>query len=131
MQVAVVPVGVVERSVDEVVDVGPVRDGLVAAPGSVPLGALDRRAGRGVAPVDLDRVLVHLSLVSALAVKVPVVEVVGVVPVPDGRVATPGSVPVLVSHVVTVIRGTGHADSSRVRIVSPRGNGVNGERRRA
>ena len=52
-----VAVKVVERPVDEVVDVIAVRDGRVAAPGVVLRRAFHGSAGGGVAPIDLEDVL--------------------------------------------------------------------------
>jgi hypothetical protein len=59
VQVAVVAVEVVQRAVDEVVDVVAVRHGRVAAAGPVPGGALDGGAPGGTALVDLEDVLLH------------------------------------------------------------------------
>lgn len=59
MQVAVVAVKVVERAVDEVVDVVSVRDGRVAAAGPVLRGALDGSAAVRVALVHGEDVLLH------------------------------------------------------------------------
>lgn len=59
MQVAVVAVKVVERAVDEVVDVVSVRDGRVAAAGPVLGGALDGSAAVRVALVHREDVLLH------------------------------------------------------------------------
>jgi hypothetical protein len=113
VQVAVVPVRVVQRAVDVVVDVFPVGDGGVPASGTVPLGALDGRAGIGMPAIHLDRVLVHVPLVPA--VKVPVVKVVGVVAVADGRVPAPGPVGVLV---FSGVRRTDHSSLASAPIVS-------------
>lgn len=114
VQVAVVPVRVVEDPTDEVVDVVAVRDRLVGAPGAMALCAVDRSAGVGTAPVDLDPVLVDVARVPA--VKMPVVKVVRVVPVPHRGVAASRTVLVVVASVC----GTGHRRFLAGRIASPK-----------
>lgn len=102
MVVAVIPVRVVQVSVDEVVDVVPVRNRRVPTSGPVDVvgvvaGALVLRAALGVGRVDVDRVLVVVVLMRA--VKVPVMEVTDVVPVLDGDVTAVGAVRVVVAFV--------------------------------
>ena len=98
-----VAVRVVKRPRDLVVDVPAVRNGGVAAGGAVVLAALDRGADARPDPVDLEAVLVGVGLVRC--VEVTVVQVVGVVAVPDRPVAATGSVNVVVAVVFTA----GHA----------------------
>lgn len=81
MQVAVVAVRVVERAVDLVVDVVPVGDGGVPGGLVVPYRAVERGARRRQLPVHVEGVLVGVGAV--LRVKVPVVEIIGVVAMPD------------------------------------------------
>ncbi len=108
-------VRVVQRAVHVVVHVVAVRDRLVArarvAPGA---GALDGRAGSGPPAVHLEAVLVGVALVRR--VQVPVVEVVGVVPVPHGLVAAALPVAVRMRSVVL---------AAHRRIVSRSGGAVN------
>jgi hypothetical protein len=85
VQVAVVTMRVVQCSLDRVVDVVPVRNGVVPALASVVALALDRSAAPGSTPIDLEAVLVGMGFVRR--VKVPVVEVVGVVSVTHRPVA--------------------------------------------
>ncbi len=115
MQVAVAGVRVVERAVHVVVHVVPVRDRRVSGV-RVPFRAraLDGRAGARPPPVDVEAVLVRVILVRG--VQVPVVEVVRVIPVPDGLVAAALAVPV---GVLSVLR------AAHARIVSLSGGAVN------
>lgn len=107
MVVAVVPVGVMEVPVDEVVDVVAVGHGLVSAAGAVdvtvlvPGAAVCGGAGGRVALAHLDHVLVHVVAVGV--VEVAVVEVVHVVAVLDGDVATLGAVDVVVVLVLVAV----------------------------
>lgn len=111
MVVAVVLVGVMEVSGDEVVGVIAMRDGLVAAAlamsvvGSVPVGLCGVAAG--VLVVDLDRVLV--DVIGMGVVEVPVVEVVDVVAVVNGIVPAAGAVDV---GMLAMNRVMGHATDS-------------------
>lgn len=75
MVVAMIPMGVMEMSIDEVVDVIPMRDGLVPAVGSVHvLGrmciAVVGLAARRVRGADLERVLFHGRAVGVMQVSV-------------------------------------------------------------
>ena len=105
--VAVVPVGVMEVTVDEVVDVVAVGHGLVAAAGAVDVAVLVTGAavcggaGGRVAFAHLDHVLVHV--VAMGVVEVAVVEVVHVVTVLDGDVAAVGAVDVVVVLVLVAV----------------------------
>lgn len=107
MVVAVVPVGVMEVPVDEVVDVVAVGHGLVSTAGAVdvtvlvPGAAVCGGAGGRVALAHLDHVLVHVVAVGV--VEVAVVEVVHVVAVLDGDVATLGAVDVVVVLVLVAV----------------------------
>jgi hypothetical protein len=99
VQVAVRPVRMVERAVHLVVVVIAVWDEDVARlcvrAGA---GAFHRRAGAGAAAVDLEPVLVGVPFVRRM--EVAVVQVVGVVAVPDGLVAAPVAVSVRVVSVL-------------------------------
>jgi hypothetical protein len=93
------PVRVVERAVHVVVHVVAVGDRRVpGARVSFGAGALDRRAGSGPPPADVEAVLVGVPLVRG--VEVPVVQVVRVVAVLHGLVAAAFAVPVLVLAVL-------------------------------
>lgn len=117
MQVAVVTMRVVEGFADEVVHVVPVGNGLVAGAGRVLADTFDGGAGDRAAAVHLQPVLVGMPLVGR--VKVAVVKVVGMIPVPDLPVSAPRTVLV----VVTPMLATGHGFAPP--IVSPEGLGVN------
>ena len=98
--VAVATVSVMEVAVHQVVHVIAVRHGFVPAIGTVnvggvvPLASVVRSAVRGVGPVDLETVLVHVVLVGM--VQVAAVEVIDVVPVLDRDVTAVGAVGVIV-----------------------------------
>ena len=91
MIVAMVPVGMMQVTVDQIVDVIAVRDGLVATSGTVHVARLMsrapmlRRAAVGIARRNLDHVLVDVIAVRVM--QMPVVEVVRVIAVPNGGVA--------------------------------------------
>ena len=97
MQVAVAAVRMVQRTVHVVVDVVAVRD-RGRAPRRVLALALDGRAGAGAAAIDVEPVLVGVPLVRR--VEVAVVQVVGVVAVPDGLVAASVAVSMSVASVL-------------------------------
>jgi hypothetical protein len=94
--VAVSAVGVMEMSIDEVVDVVAVRDGFVAAAGAVDVGGIVGSAGvlRGaLGRVDRGQsnaVLVDVTIVEV--VQMTIVQIVDVVVVADGRMAAAGLV---------------------------------------
>ena len=101
----------VQVTVDEVVDVIPVRDRLVSAVRTVDVvvavgAAVVGRATRGMRGVDLERVLFHAGI--ARVVEVTVVDVVDVIPVLDRGVTAAGAV-----NVVVVVVRVGHGSSSR------------------
>ncbi len=106
MVVAVIPVRVMEVTVDEVVDVIPVRDRFVAAAGPVDVvvrvgvAVVGRTAGR-VRGVDLERVLFDRAARGVM--QVTVVNVVDVIPVLDGGVAAARAV-----NVIMVVVRMGH-----------------------
>jgi len=102
VQVAVIAVGVVKGASHGEVRVVAVRDRLVPAAGRVPVIALHRGAGAGAAPVHVEAVLVGVPLVGG--VKVPVVQIVRMVAMPDLPVPAAGAVPVL----VLVVLAAGH-----------------------
>lgn len=104
--VAVIPVRVVEVTVDEVVDVISVGDRLVAATGPVDVVArvcvaVVRRAAGRVRGVDLEGVLFNGAARGVM--QVTVVHVVDVIPVLDGGVAAAGAV-----NVIMVVVCMGH-----------------------
>jgi hypothetical protein len=107
--VAVAPVGVMEVTVDEVVDVVAVGDRGVAAALAVDVvGAVARAvvvggAGRGVLCVGLDAALVDVALVAV--VEVAAVDVVDVADVADRHVAAARPVDVVVVEVGVVGHG--------------------------
>jgi hypothetical protein len=109
--VTVVLVRMMKPSGDEVIGVVAVRNRLVAAAvavrvvGAVPVGGCDVAAG--VLGVDLDDVLV--DMVAVRVMKVPVVEVVDVIAMLDGGVATAGAVDV---RMLAMNRVIGHAPDS-------------------
>jgi hypothetical protein len=117
--VAVIAVRVVEVTVDEVVDVIPVRDGLVTAAGAVHVvgrvrAAGVRRTARRVRGVDLERVLFHAGV--ARVVQVTVVHVVDVIPVLHRGVTAAGAVNVVVI-VVRVAHGAAPSGSDSFGLV--------------
>lgn len=99
--------GVVQVSADEIVHVITVGDGFVPAAGTVRVSGLvastgvARGADRGIGGVDVDHVLVHVVFVGV--VQMPLVQIVHVVAVLDGKVAAVGFV---VMAVVGVFRTT-------------------------
>jgi hypothetical protein len=111
--VAVIAVRMVEVTVDEVVDVIPVRDRLVTAAGPVHVigrvgAARVRGATRGVRGVDLERVLFDARCTGV--VQVTVVHVVDVIPVLHCGVTAAGAVDVIVI-VVRVAHGAAPSGS--------------------
>ena len=96
MVIAVVTVGVVEVSVDKVVDVVPMRNGWMPAARAMDVirivagTAVLRGAGRRVGYVDVDAVLI--DMVSVRMVQVTIVKVVNMIVVLDGQMATVWSV---------------------------------------
>jgi hypothetical protein len=98
--VAVIAVRVVQVTADQVVDVISVRDRLVTAAWSmfvivlVLVAVVPRRAVGGVGVGHRDRV--GLDAVGRVVVQLPVVQVVDVVVMADGRVPAGGAVLVLV-----------------------------------
>jgi hypothetical protein len=110
--VAVAVVGVVQVTVDEVVDVVAVRDRRVSATrtmyvsGVVPGAAVLRRACIGIGRRYADRVLVHVVAVGMM--QMPVVDVVDVTIVPHSDVAAVRSVHVLVIRVRLAVHCTLH-----------------------
>jgi len=105
--VAVIAVGEVQVVRDEVVDMVAVGDCIVPAiravcvRGQVSLTVVARRAARGIFLAYGEDVLVEV--VSVKTVQMPVVEVSGVIFVPDGGVAAPVAVHVVVSFVEVVM----------------------------
>lgn len=105
MVVAVIPVRVVEVTVDEVVDMVPVRHHLVSAAGAVPVRgnmAVARVIGRAdVGMLGIDGHDVFIDVIPVRVVEMPVVQVVDVAVVQDCAVAA--ARPVLVW--VVLVRG--------------------------
>jgi hypothetical protein len=106
--VAVLAVRVVEVAVHEVVDVIAMRDRRVPTAGAVHMvlrvagAGMARRAVGRVRGVDANGALVDVAFVGV--VEVPIVEVIDVVTVADGRVAAARAVDV----VVRLVRGMSH-----------------------
>ena len=96
-----VAVEVMEGAVDEVVDVVPVRHRRVAAARPVPGGALDWRAGDGVAAVDAEDVLGDTG--ARGRVEAPVVEIIRVIAMTNGPMTA--ARPVLVGMFLPVLHG--------------------------
>lgn len=98
-----VAVEVMESAVDEVVEMVPVRDQGMPASGVVPGRAFDRRARRRVSAVDVEDVLGHSRLPGGM--EVAVVEIIGVIAMPNRPMTTARSVfvgmPVPVLHGVS------------------------------
>ena len=94
--VAVAAVGVMEMSVDEIVDVVSVGNGFVTAAGAVDMGGVMSAAGvfRGadgrVERRESNAVLVDVAVMQV--VQMTIVEIVDVIVVPDGGVAAAGFV---------------------------------------
>jgi hypothetical protein len=101
VEVAVIAVEVVQRPVDEVVEVVPVRDGGVPAAGVVLRRAFDGGAGGRVTPVHLQDVLGHTR--GDGRVQVPVVEIIGVIAMTNDPVTA--SRTVLVRMILPVLHG--------------------------
>ena len=105
--VAVVPVRVMEMTVDEIVDVVAVGHRLVSAAGAVDMALLVTGAsvlggaGGRIPLAHLDHVLVHVVAVGV--VEVAVVEIVHMVTVLDGDVAATGAVDVFVVLVLVAV----------------------------
>jgi hypothetical protein len=110
VEVAVIPVKMVESPVDEVIDVIAVRDGGVSAAGVVFRRALDGRARRGPTPVDLEDVLRDARIGGR--VEVPVVEIIGVIAMTNGPVTAARSV-----HVGVVVPVLHFVSSSSARSI--------------
>jgi hypothetical protein len=91
-----VPVGMMQVAVDQIVDVVAVRHRLVPAPGSMHVArlvtgaAVLRRAAVRIARRDLDHVLV--SMIAMRMVQVTIVKIVDVIAVANGRMAAIGAV---------------------------------------
>ncbi len=98
-----VAVGVVEGSLDRVVHVVAMRDGGMTAASAVAPAALDRGASPRPAPVHVEVVLVGVA--GMRGVEVPVVEIVGMITMPDHPVAA--GLAVLVG--VPFVLAAGHA----------------------
>jgi hypothetical protein len=102
-------VWMVQMPVDEIVNVVPVRNSLVTAPGSVDVvcvvssTGVVRCAADRVGLVNVDPVLVDVALVGV--VQVAVVEIVHVITVLDGGVTAVGSVLMLMVRVLFAAHG--------------------------
>ncbi len=112
-----VAVEVVERSVHEVVEVVAVRHLRVAAAGVMRRRALDRRAGRGPAPVHLEHVLGDAGV--RRRVEMPVVEIIGVIAMTYGLVTA--ARPVLVGMSFPVLHGSSPSLGWRIGLAKGRG----------
>lgn len=104
MVVTVIPVRVVQMPLHQVIHVIPVRYGFMAAAGAVLVALLVRpalmvrRAVRRIRPTHGDRVLVHV--VAMGVVQVPIVQVIRMAVVLDGRMAAARAVLVRVIPVL-------------------------------
>ncbi len=116
MVVAVTVVGMVEVAIDQVIHVIAVGDGLVATRGTVAMAGLMRaagvirRAGGGVGGVHCQRMLI--DMVAVRRVEMPVVQIVNVIVMDDGRMSAIFAVHVgvvvvdlVVAHASTFILG--------------------------
>lgn len=110
--VAVIPVRVMEMSVDQIVDMVAVRYGFVSAAGTVPVvlvvsaAGVIGRAAAGIAIAHLDGVLVDVIAVGVM--EMAVVQVVDVVTVPDRGMAARRAMLVRVVGVnLVIVRGHG------------------------
>ena len=112
MQVAVISVRMMQGPAHLVVDVLPVRNGVMSAFPAVKAFALDRRAAARAAPVDLETVLVGMGIVGR--VEMPVVKVISVVSVSHGLVP---AIRAMLMWMGLVLRA-GHRFASR-EILSP------------
>lgn len=108
-----IAVEMVERSVNEVVDVVPVRDGRMPAAGVVLRGALDGGARCGVPPVHLEDVL--RDAFGRGRVEMAVVEIIGVIAMTDDTMTT--ARPVLVR--MLLLPAHDETPSSKRSIVRP------------
>lgn len=116
MQVAVVPVKVMQGAVDEVVDVVAVRHGGVGTARVVLRRALHGSAGRGPAPVHLEDVLAAAG--GPGRVEVAVVEIIGVIAMTNGPMTA--ARPVHVRVVFPVLHGASPSSTgSIVRRAAP------------
>ena len=101
MIIAMVAVRVMQMTVNEIVDVIPVRNRFVSTAGSmnvvwiVPAAGMSRSAGFGVRVTDWHRVLFDFSAL-ALVMKVAIVKIIDVPIVLDGRVAAASSMLMIV-----------------------------------
>jgi hypothetical protein len=124
VEVAVVAVEVMESAVDEVVVMVSVRDQGMPASGVVPGGALDGRARRRVSAVDGEDVLGHARFGGGM--QVPVVEIIGVVAMPNRPMTA--ARPVLVGMPVPVLHGVSPSSGGSIGPRAGRGQ-AGGERR--
>lgn len=113
MVVAMAVTGVMQVTVDQVVDVVSVGDGLVPAaftvnvPSVVSATGMMRRAAGWIGVADLDDVLVAVLVVGEM--KVPVMEIIDVVAMFDRRVAAPRAVDVIGMFVGSMVMSHGDA----------------------
>ena len=119
-----VAVEVMQGAVDEVVEVVPVRDERMPASGVVPGRAFDGRAGRRASVVHGEDVLGHARVPGG--VQVPVVEIIGVVAMPNRPM--PAARPVLVGMPVPVVQVVSPSSGGSIGPGTGRGQ-VGGERR--
>ncbi len=119
-----VAVQVMKSAVDEIVEVVAVRDAGMRASRVMSGRALDRRARRRVAVVDGEDVLCHARF--ARRVQVPVVEIIGVVAMPNRPMPT--ARPVLVGMPVPVLHGVSPSSSGSIGPRAARGQATGGRR---
>ncbi|EWH01424.1 hypothetical protein Q427_14160 [Halomonas sp. BC04] len=115
MVVAVIPMGMVQMAIHQVVDMVAVGHRLMAAPGTVdmvwvmPLALVARRAAIRVGVTDLDHMLVDMILMGMM--QMPIVKVVDMAVVFDSRVAAARAV--LVIMLGMNLAAHGHLHSRR------------------
>ncbi|WP_157915114.1 hypothetical protein [Paraburkholderia acidicola] len=105
--VAVIAVRVVQVAIDEIVDVIPMRHRFVTAPGSVNVFRVVATAAR-CALIRIPRAHFEPVLVYMIAVRVmqmPVMEIIGVIVVPDRSMPTAGAMLVVVVSVMGFVAG--------------------------
>ncbi len=125
MIVAVIPVWMMQATIDQVVDVIAMRNRLVTAPGPMHMAGLKtgtamlRRAAVRIAVGYLDHMLV--DMIAVRMVQVTVMKVVDVVAVPNGDMTAPGAVLVVMVGVLRMgTRGHGWPPCSASKMSSLR-----------
>lgn len=112
-----VAVEVMQGAVDEVVEVVAVRDPGMRTSRVVPGGTLDGRARRRTPVIDGEDVLGHAGFAGGM--QLPVVEIIGVVAMPNRPM--PAARPVLVGMPVPVLHGVSPSSSGSIGPAAGRG----------